>query len=237
MDTYKTEQPQLTLEDQIVYIAGPMSGYDNFNFDAFDEASHSYKERGCSVINPADLSRNLAIGEGIDVKELPIREMLLVDLTHLITRATHVHMLNGWQYSKGAKAEHAIAISLGLTISYQSKEDLATSEHHDKEWWFNFQAETFQDIAILTRKKNDDYTGGAGAPNPFANFDEANEFGVDPLVGLAVRMGDKMQRLKSFCTSGLALKTKGDTVADIFKDMIGYSAIALGMLERRKEVD
>ena len=237
MDTYRTEQPQINLGDQIVYIAGPMAGFEEFNFPAFDEAAHSYKEQGYSVINPADLSRDAATLGLTTVDALCVRELAHQDLLVIITRATHMHMLNGWQYSKGAKAEHAVAEWLGMTITYQSKEDLKTARHHDKEWWFNFQSETFSDIVTLTRKKNDDYTGGADTPNPFANFDESNEFGVDPLIGLSVRMGDKMQRLKSFCNAGLSLETKGDTVADIFKDLIGYSAIALGMLERRKGRD
>lgn len=237
MDTYKTEQPNINLGDQVIYIAGPMTGITEFNFDAFDEKAHHFKERGYTVINPADLSRKQAEAIGIELEELTERELAQNDLKHITAFATHMYMLNGWQYSKGAKAEHAVAEWLGMTILYQSEEDLKTARHHDKEWWFTFQADTFQDIASLTRKKNDDYTGGADTPNPFANFDEANEFGVDPLVGLSVRMGDKMQRLKSFCNAGLSLETKGDTVADIFKDLIGYSTIALGMLERRKERD
>jgi len=237
MDTHKTEQPEINLGDRVVYIAGPMTGLKDLNFDAFDEKAHQLKEQGYEVINPAQLSRNLAEAIGIPLCELVDRECAQADLNAIIARATHMYMLNGWQYSKGAKAEHAVAEWLGITIMYQSKEDLATARHHDKEWWFAFQADTFNDISSLTRKKNNDYTGGADTPNPFANFDEANEFGVDPLIGLSVRMGDKMQRLKSFCNAGLSLDTKGDTVADIFKDLIGYSSIALGMLERRKERD
>jgi hypothetical protein len=237
MDTYKTEQPQINLGDQVVYLAGPMTGLKDFNFETFAEKAHHFKEQGWEVINPADLAYTLATVEGCGVAELTTREYAQEDLSHLVARATHMYMLNGWQYSKGAKAEHAVAEWLGITIMYQSEEDRTTAEHHDKEWWFTFQENAFQDIVSLTRKKNNDYTGGADTPNPFANFDEANEFGVDPLVGLSVRMGDKMQRLKSFCNAGLSLETKGDTVADIFKDMIGYSSIALGMLERRKERD
>jgi hypothetical protein len=237
MDTHKTEQPEINLGDQVVYIAGPMTGLKDNNFDAFDEKAHNFKEQGFEVINPAELSRTNADAMGIELTELTTRECAHTDLRHLVARATHMYMLNGWQYSKGAKAEHAVAEWLGMTIMYQSKEDLETARHHDKEWWFSFQADTFNDIATLTRKKNNDYTGGADTTNPFANFDEANQFGVDPLVGLSVRMGDKMQRLKAFCNAGLSLDTKGDTVADIFKDLIGYSAIALGMLERRKERD
>ncbi len=237
MDTYKTEQPEINLGDQVIYIAGPMTGHENFNFDAFDEASLRHKELGYEVINPADLSRKLSVTCNVPLEDLSIREIAHKDLITLLTRATHMYMLNGWQNSKGAKAEHAIAQWLDMTIIYQSKEDLDAARLHDKEWWFAFQSETFDDITTLTRKKNDDYTGGAASVNPFANFDEATEFGVDPLIGLSVRMGDKMQRLKSFCKTGLSLNSKGDTVADIFKDLIGYSAIGLGMLEREKEVD
>ena len=75
---------------------------------------------------------------------------------------------------------------------------------------------------------------GENTATLFANFDEAEGFGIDPIVGLSLRIGDKMQRLRAFCNAGLSLETKGDTVADIFKDLIGYSTLALGMLERKK---
>lgn len=233
----ETIQTKINLDDQTIYIAGPMTGKENFNFPEFDAATAKWKEEGYNVINPANLSRELAESLGVELSELTPRENALTDLSHLISKATHMYMLNGWEYSKGAKAEHAVAQWLGLTIKYQTADSLRAHQTHNKEWWFAFQSEQFRKISELTRKKNDDYTGGSETSNPFANFDEANEFGVDPLVGLSVRMGDKMQRLKAFCNGGLSLDTKGDTAADIFKDLIGYSTIALGMLERRKEVD
>lgn len=238
MDTHNIDnQSSLTLNDRCVYIAGPMTGYEEFNFPAFDEASHKYKEQGYQVINPADLARNRARAKNVEVSQLPLRELAHVDISIMTQQATHIYMLNGWQYSKGAKAEHAMAEWLGLNIVYQSKEDLKAAKAHDKEWWYSFQSELFNDILTLTRKKNADYTGGKDTHNPFANFDASNEFGVDPLVGLSVRMSDKFQRLKAFCNDDLALTTKGDTAEDIFKDLIGYSAIALGMLHRTKSLD
>ena len=72
-----------------------------------------------------------------------------------------------------------------------------------------------------------------GCDNPFANFDGSTEFGIDPLLGVAIRMQDKFQRLKAFCKDGeLAHDAKGDTVRDIYRDLIGYSLISLGILER-----
>lgn len=228
---------QIDVGDQTVYIAGPMTGIEDFNFRAFDAASYKWKEKGFDVINPAALSRQKAEELGIEIGELCVRECAMLDLVEIISRASHMFMLKGWEYSKGAKTEHALAQWLGISISYEVEESIKAHNTHNKEWWFAFQAEQFNRISKLTRKKNDDYTGGACTTNPFANFDEAGDFGVDPLIGLSLRMGDKMQRLKAFCNGGLSLETNGDTVADIFNDLIGYSSIALGMLERKKEVD
>jgi hypothetical protein len=106
---------------------------------------------------------------------------------------------------------------------------------HDKQWWDDFRKQTVDDILSLTAKKNADYTGGVAESNPFENFDLSTDFGVDPIVGVCVRMQDKFQRAKAFCRQGnLALTTKGDAVEDIFKDLIGYSLIIMGMLEREK---
>ena len=106
---------------------------------------------------------------------------------------------------------------------------------YDKEWWEQFRRDTVELILEQTAEKNADYTGGVKEQNPFQNFDLSTDFGVDPVVGVCVRMQDKFQRAKAFCKQGnLALTTKGDAVEDIFKDMIGYSLIIIGMLEREK---
>lgn len=104
---------------------------------------------------------------------------------------------------------------------------------YDKQWWNEFRRKTVEDILELTGKKNDDYTGSREESNPFQNFDLSDEFGVDPIIGVCIRMQDKFQRAKAFAKQGdLSLTTKGDTVDDIFKDIIGYSLIIIGMLER-----
>jgi len=99
--------------------------------------------------------------------------------------------------------------------------------------YFAFVAETFNGMQTLIHQKNQDYTNGAG---PFSNFEQASEFGVDPLVGLAVRLGDKFKRLQSYCKSG-SLAVENEGIDDIFRDFIGYSCIALGMLEERRRAN
>ena len=105
----------------------------------------------------------------------------------------------------------------------------------NKEWWEDFRRGEIDTILQITGSKNSDYTGGKQCDNPFANFDGSEEFGIQPLVGLSVRMADKFQRLKAFCRDGkLSVCDHGDTARDIFRDLIGYSLIAIGMLERDK---
>ncbi len=97
--------------------------------------------------------------------------------------------------------------------------------------YFQFIEQLHEEMLALIKTKNNDYSGGGG---PFANFKEAENFGVDPLVGLSVRIGDKIKRLQTYCQTG-DLAVKGEGVEDIFKDLIGYSWLALGMLHEKKQ--
>ncbi len=113
---------------------------------------------------------------------------------------------------------------------------MPTKVSYDKVWWAEFREQEVDYIMNLTAKKNSDYTGGETNDNPFANFDSSTEFGVDPLTGICIRMQDKFQRAKAFCSDGsLQVNTKGDQSKDIFRDLIGYSLIAIGMLEREEK--
>ena len=105
----------------------------------------------------------------------------------------------------------------------------------DKVWWNKFRKDEVDSILELTANKNVDYTGGETCENPFANFDASTEFGVHPITGICIRMQDKFQRAKAFCADGsLNVNTNGDQSKDIFRDLIGYSLIAIGMLEREE---
>ena len=116
-------------------------------------------------------------------------------------------------------------------ITKESKvSDTNTDYEMTTEEYFQFIDTLNKEMVSLVKRKNADYTSGKG---PFANFKASENYGVDPLVGLSVRIGDKIQRLQSFCSQG-ELQVENESVEDIFKDLIGYSWIALGMLEERK---
>lgn len=106
-----------------IYIAGPMSGYPEFNFPAFYAAEDRLRADGWTVFNPADKeqerehkARNpesfkdgvpgTLIDSGFDFKSC-----YLWDCEKVIN-ANAIYMLPGWQYSPGACGEHAVAVAM-----------------------------------------------------------------------------------------------------------------------------
>jgi hypothetical protein len=105
------------------YLAGPMRGHFLMNFPAFDAAAADLRASGIDVISPADLDR----AAGFDPTNLPkdwdwsrlpegmLREVAERDLAAVLI-CDSIHLLPGWQESKGARAERAVAEWLGLGI-------------------------------------------------------------------------------------------------------------------------
>lgn len=100
-----------------VYIAGPMRNYPELNFPAFDEMRDRLSAAGHDPLNPADLDRELGIGEGAwsDEAEWDIPETVKRDCTAL-AGCDAIVFLEGWEYSTGAVAEAAVANWLGLVV-------------------------------------------------------------------------------------------------------------------------
>jgi hypothetical protein len=103
-----------------VYIAGPMSGYEEFNFPAFNRAeellreSYGYKH----VVNPAKLH---------PTTDLPWAEFLKQDLRELIA-CDAVFLLKGWEKSRGATLEAFVAYILGLLLYKNERLELYEPE-------------------------------------------------------------------------------------------------------------
>lgn len=101
-----------------IYIAGPMSGYKDFNFPAFFEAAKGFEVAGWKVWNPAaketeaEVEKDTSFSTG-DAKTLvangwDYKGAITWDLEKVIN-SDAIHMLSGWEFSPGATAEHAVA--------------------------------------------------------------------------------------------------------------------------------
>lgn len=93
-----------------IYIAGPMRGYTEFNFPAFDKAKEVLKKLGWDVISPADLDRDQDKGVQQTQRHYAKRDCAA------ILECDAIYMLKGWSKSVGATAEHAVAVWAGLKI-------------------------------------------------------------------------------------------------------------------------
>jgi hypothetical protein len=104
------------------YIAGPMTGYPRFNFDAFDAARDVLLGDGFNVISPADLDREMGFDPDInEVTPMLIDEMQRRDVD-AIFKCDMVFVLDGWEKSRGARAEISLANWRGIpVVSYQNR--------------------------------------------------------------------------------------------------------------------
>lgn len=111
-----------------IYIAGPMQGKPQFNFPAFHEAAEMWRNMNWEVFNPAerdqkvygkDFGQDNLTGDITLDKTFSLRKALADDLNWIALQADAIYMLKGWEYSKGANAEHALAKALGLEIYYE----------------------------------------------------------------------------------------------------------------------
>lgn len=113
-----------------IYVAGPMRGYDNWNYDAFDRQAKALRNAGWEVINPAEFDRDLT-QELVELNSFDfdpsvnyndqefLRKALARDLDLICKECTAIYMMIGWENSKGAKAEFALAKALGIDIFYE----------------------------------------------------------------------------------------------------------------------
>lgn len=110
-----------------VYIAGPMRGYDYFNFPAFDEAAASLRAMGYEVVNPAEIDRGLGLDETADDAEVKFEALGGIETAMhrdfgVILECDGIVLLPGWEKSTGARGELFVAQTTGRTVHTYQRE-------------------------------------------------------------------------------------------------------------------
>ncbi len=96
------------------YVAGPMRGYDLYNFPMFDTCRDRLLSMDWDVVSPADLDRDNGIFETTTV--LPegfIFTALRRDFAAIVTCEAIVFLPN-WELSSGSRAEARVGLDIGL---------------------------------------------------------------------------------------------------------------------------
>ncbi len=89
-----------------IYLAGPMRGFRDFNFPEFRKHADYLRQQGHEVFNPADLG----------LPQDDIRTIFAVEMNWLCREAECIYLMPGWQHSRGARAEAALAEALDLKV-------------------------------------------------------------------------------------------------------------------------
>ena len=95
----------------LVYIAGPMSGYPEWNAPAFAAAKARLEAAGLRVITPVEIGEAVF---GFGAENVPAAEFLRADLRWMCLHCDAIALLDGWELSVGARCEVVVAITLGM---------------------------------------------------------------------------------------------------------------------------
>lgn len=95
-----------------LYLAGPMTGLPEYNFPAFLAAARHLRAAGWKVSNPAEDCLNEGFDPKVPPQELtrPAMDKIRARCLWRVMNASALCLLPGWEQSKGARAEHALAV-------------------------------------------------------------------------------------------------------------------------------
>lgn len=108
------------------YLGGPMTGYPQFNFPAFDRAAERLRKHGYDIISPAELddeaTRESALasadgkpGSGSHNGET-WGDFLARDVKLIADKVDGAIFLDGWEKSKGARLEALVCVLKGKPV-------------------------------------------------------------------------------------------------------------------------
>ena len=106
MRTCITDNKETPVPQRKIYIAGPMTGLIDANRPAFHLHAFKVAQAGHVALNPAVLPDGLQHHEYMAICK-PMVEI-----------ADEVHMLPGWEPSKGAMQEHQWATAMGKEVLF-----------------------------------------------------------------------------------------------------------------------
>lgn len=105
-----------TSYDPVVYVSGPMTDIDEYNFPAFREATAELRKRGFEVISPHELDEaEGTLPEPTEPYGPEYLNYLERDIQHVV-KAAAIVALPGWNKSRGAKFECYVAAGLDRPV-------------------------------------------------------------------------------------------------------------------------
>lgn len=110
-----------------LYVAGPMTGYPDFNYPAFAAASERLRAAGFVVISPHELDvdfgdlPDFSLDDPASFTPAHYAHAIRRDLHAILDEADGIATLTGWHESKGATLEVAVAKAIGISVRHVTR--------------------------------------------------------------------------------------------------------------------
>ena len=92
------------MTEEIIYIAGPMTGYPEYNWPKFKAATKYFRDQGMKVVCPT---------ENGSIPDVTHYQECIKNSLRTLIEANAIAMLPGWLGSKGAMIEAKLAVAMG----------------------------------------------------------------------------------------------------------------------------
>lgn len=186
-----------------------MSGVEDFNVPLFNETAKKWREVGWEVFNPA---------ESFDGRtDLPRHEYMRADINALVSCDALV-VLPGWEQSEGAKLEMLVAEAMALPIYDARYRATFNGGLRPLERLRDEFRDELEAMYQLHAAKRSDYTGDGA--DLLANYRFSSMLvGLPIHMGMLMRLGEKIYRLKSIFEKGGGVQVKDEGVTDTLRDI------------------
>jgi hypothetical protein len=209
----------------LLYMSGAIGGFENKReaYHYFNEFAKKWIELGHKVIIPLNKHERNHSGNKNNHRAYPysakqfakLREDLKIVFSNNVDG---ILLLPNWGYSIGCSFELFVFSILGFPI-YDATKPVADLKNGLLVSPRFAVAQHFLELFTLYNKKQFDY---GTLEDPMANIKSSNEYGISPLLGVFLRMNDKIARLKSFARKGMLLN---ESVCDTLNDIAVYAII------------
>lgn len=98
-----------------LYIAGPITGVENYNRETFAMVAEAIRKNGDIPVNPIDIAESIAPLDKVANDRETFERVIREELSQLAT-CDELMLLPGWEVSHGTRRELALALSLQMAI-------------------------------------------------------------------------------------------------------------------------
>lgn len=115
-----------------IYLAGPMTGKPNFNYDQFEEVTKDLEAQGHDILSPHDVEQWLGIPKqepGSQPYEWYVRNTM-----KMLLECQSIALLPAWWSSKGARLELKVARACAMPVFVCAERTIVDGEKNQVLW-------------------------------------------------------------------------------------------------------